>query len=129
MKTERGSTLIEVLLAIALIGIVSVALFFSLGTASKSLLFTKVRQTARNYAEYVMENVRNDGTTYQVSPSYTFTPPTPGKYDGYTATVAAVAIDPATGQPLTSGDKGIQKITVTIVGGGATYSVSGYKLR
>ena len=58
---SRGFTLIEVLVAIALIGIVAVAILSSLSTASTVLSIADERTTAESLARRQMEYVKSQG--------------------------------------------------------------------
>lgn len=59
MKNERGFTLLEVLISIALIGMIAVAVCYALATVSKALLVTDLRGTAETLAIKQMEYIRN----------------------------------------------------------------------
>ena len=84
MKSEKGFSLVEVLVALALLGIIGAAFLGSLATASKSILIADERTTAESLARSQMENVKNqlyeiaeDGSevTYdkitEITPGYT----------------------------------------------------------
>ena len=72
-RREHGFTLLEVLLAILILSIISIGLVASLGGASKSLLFTDTRETARNFAQYQMEYIKtlpySAGATFYSAPA------------------------------------------------------------
>ena len=125
MKNEKGFSLLEVLLAIALMGIVAVAFLGSLATASKASSIADERATAESLARSQMEFVRSQA--YSSAPwDYTLTwqfrnstdPPLPwydasknpplltSNYAGYTASVNTVLVH--------STDDGLQKIIVVV---------------
>jgi prepilin-type N-terminal cleavage/methylation domain-containing protein len=121
MKNERGFTLVEVIIAIALLGIVGVAFLGGLSTASKAIFLADERATAESLARTEMEYVMNQdysaapwdyelpsGTSSGVFPSWwaTANHTLPTGYDGYTLEVNAV--------PLRDTDDGEQKITVVV---------------
>jgi len=119
MKRQRGFTFIEVVIALAIMGVVAVGFLGGLTTASMGLLVADERETANNIAEAQMENVKNQPyIDYSEDPHGVYdtisTPP------GYSVVVTAVPFDPVTGQPYdqTDGifdfDEGIQKITVVV---------------
>ena len=58
MKDQKGFSLIEVVIAVALLGIIAVGFLGALGTASKALLTADERETAKNLAESQMEYVQ-----------------------------------------------------------------------
>jgi prepilin-type N-terminal cleavage/methylation domain-containing protein len=123
MKSEKGFSLIEVMIAIALLGIVSVAFLSAMGTASMAIFIADEQATAESLARSEMEYVRNQD--YSVAPwAYELplppgwpddslpewwdedNPPTlPTGYDGYTVTVSA--------EPLYAAND-IQKITLIV---------------
>lgn len=102
MKNEKGFTLIETVVSIAILGIVAVGLLSGLGTASKVLIRTDERETARNLAESQMEYIMkaNYATSYD-------TIPIPSEYAGYT--ISSVVTN-----DITSRDTDIQKIRITV---------------
>ncbi len=97
MKDERGFTLIEVVVSLALVGIIGVGFLSALATVSRVTLTTDERQTTSNLAETQMEYVKSQGYAASYTPA-----PIPPEYSGYTVTIDAV-----------STDSNIQKITVT----------------
>jgi prepilin-type N-terminal cleavage/methylation domain-containing protein len=99
MKCQSGFSLIEVLVSLALMGIIGVALLGGLHTVSAVTLTTDERQTAKNLAENQMEDIKN----HAYAPSYSPMPLT-DEYTGYTVTVATQSLQ----------DSNMQKITVTV---------------
>jgi len=59
MKNEKGFSLIEVMIAIALLGILGVAFLGALATGSKAIFIADERATAESLARSQMEYVRN----------------------------------------------------------------------
>ena len=135
MKNEKGFTLIEVMIAIALLGIIAVAFLGALATASRALVIADERATAESLARSQMEYVKNqdykDADIY--NPYDPGPPPTGGEVTyakitgipaGYTiwgvdradATVTdiiGVPWDSLNNQPVTT-DVGLQRIKVII---------------
>ena len=113
--SSRGFSLIEVLVALAILGLVAVAFLGGLATANKAMFIADKRTTAESLARTEMEYVKNCSYEYGASPIYErdFESPT---HAGYFISVDAPPIDPDTGTPLVnpSEDIGIQKITVTV---------------
>lgn len=111
MKRERGFSFIEVVIALAVLGIIAVGFLSGLGTASKGLLIADERETANNLAEAQIESVK--GQPYDTENN-------PPEYSLLTGIPSSYSID----QPLASrldpnldgfdSDDGIQKITVTV---------------
>jgi prepilin-type N-terminal cleavage/methylation domain-containing protein len=112
---ERGFSLLEVIVSLALLGIVGVGLLSALATVSSVTLKTDERQTATNLAETQMEYVKNQGYAASYTPA-----PIPSNYVGYTVNITASSLQ----------DSNIQKITVvTGRAGKVPVRLEGYKVR
>jgi prepilin-type N-terminal cleavage/methylation domain-containing protein len=115
MRSEKGFSLIEVIAALAILGIIGVGFLSSMATASKVTLQTDERQTKANLAETQMEYVKGQG----YSTAYTPAPLTP-EYIGYTVAINAAPLQ----------DSNIQKITITVSRGNSSpITLEGYKTR
>lgn len=146
-KTLRGRsggfTLIEVLVALALFGIIAVAFAGGLGTASRAALTGDIRTNAESLARSEMEYVKNHDYSaapwsYEVTcsgstciseecPSWWSSDRSlPEEYAGYTVQVEAGALDdPYNGGTL----EDIQKITVLVSHEGEeVITLEGYKV-
>ena len=128
MKKEKGFTLIEVLVALLILGIIGTGFLMALTIASKAIIIADERTTAESLARSQMEHVKNqDYSTINVYWDYTVTgsgpsssdppdwwvsAPPPSVPDGYTVNVSATPLpDPENpGSDLV----GIQKITVVV---------------
>jgi prepilin-type N-terminal cleavage/methylation domain-containing protein len=100
-KRQSGFTLIEVLLAIVLLGVIGLAVFGTLGTASKALITTDERETAKNIAEMQIEYIKSQ--LYMP----TYAPRSLAEYPGYSVSITA--------QNITDrGDGNIQKVIVDV---------------
>jgi len=99
---ERGTTLVETLVAVALLGIIACAFFGSLNTAARATLIADERTTAESLARSQLEHIKTldfvDGATQYDAPV-----PSGEDYINYSANITA--------EPL---DDHIQKITVTV---------------
>ena len=103
---ERGATLIETLVALALLGIIACVLVGSVGTSAKATLIADERTTAESLARSQTEYVKSLGYVTGAT-QYTAMPvPSNDDYTAYSATIDA--------EPLHDPEDGIQKITVTI---------------
>ena len=110
MKKEKGFSLVEVMLALALLGIIAVAVLGALATASKAIFIADEQATAESLARTEMEYVRNqDYDAINNPPQYDLISDIP---DGYDIDVTAERLDPK-GDGIDA-DDGIQKITVTV---------------
>jgi len=106
MKNEKGFTLIEVLVALGLLGVFATVFLMGIATSSKAILIADERTTAESLARSQMEYVKEldyvpEATTYGTDPDLI-----PAIPSGFGVSTSA--------QPLNSPDNGIQKITVTI---------------
>jgi len=134
LKEERGFTLIEVVLALALLGIVAVAFLGGLGAGSRAISVADERATAESLARTQMEYVRQqeyiDYSQDPYDPYLVIGPP-----DGsYIISFSAVPINAETGEAYdeTGGvfdqDDGIQRMTVTIFHNGKqVFILEGYR--
>jgi type II secretory pathway pseudopilin PulG len=111
---ETGGSLIETLIALAIIGVVAAAFLSGLTTASKATAISDERSTAESLARSQLEYVKTQDYINYANPAH-------GDYElithpaGYSVEITVVPIDADTGQPLPTGeDEGLQKIMVTI---------------
>ena len=110
IKNERGFSLIEVIIALALLGIIAVAFLTALSTASKALFIADERTTAESLARSQMEYVKNQVyDDINNPPEYTLVSDIS---EGYDIDISAERLDP--NNDGIENDDGIQKITVTI---------------
>jgi len=112
MKDEKGFSLMEVALAIALLGLVAVAYLGALATGSRAIMIADERATAESLARTQMEYVRQqpyDANLEHDPPQYYTIPDIPA---GYEIDVDAARLDPC--DDGTANDDGIQSITVVI---------------
>ena len=98
MKSEKGSTLIEVLVSLALLGIISVLFLNSVAFSSTARVAADERVSAKILAESLMDNVKKQA----YDSSYTMT--VPAEFPGYTANLTVTS--------LANGN--IQKLAITI---------------
>ena len=99
MSNERGSSLVEAVVALALIGIIGVCFLSAVATSSSSRLIADEGTSGRILAESQMEEIRKRSYALTYDPV-----PIPDEYTGY---FALIDVD-----PFRNGS--IQKITVTI---------------
>ncbi len=110
IKSEKGISLIEVLITLLLLGIISVALLSGLATASRALVTADERTTAESLARSQMEYVKRQGyDSTNNPPQYSLLSSIPSDF--------TIAITPERLDPVgdgTANDDRIQKITVTV---------------
>lgn len=126
MRNEKGLTLLEVVIALALLGLIGLAFLGALSTASKAIFITDERATAESLARTEMEYVKSQPYSKDIPWSYDLpsgTPPAdppewwdpahalPPGYNDYSVTVSAVSLDPE--NDGTGDDDGLLLITVT----------------
>ena len=113
---QGGVGLVEVLVAVAILGVTLVAFLTAISTGSLGVATTEERVTAENLARSQLEYTKS--LAYLAAPaSYaTVTPPT-----GYAVSANATSI--------AEGDSAIQRITVTVTRNGETLlTVEDYKV-
>jgi prepilin-type N-terminal cleavage/methylation domain-containing protein len=98
MKSEKGVSLIETLVAMAILAIISLAFLSALATTSTARATNQERTSAKILAETIMENIRTDNFT----PSYNAT--IPDEFASYNATINATS----------ERNGNLQKIVITI---------------
>ena len=69
MKSERGASLIETLVALALLGIIGVVFLSALATTSNARFISDERASAIILAESQMENVKKQYYTFSYDPA------------------------------------------------------------
>ena len=109
-KNEKGFSLIEVVIALLLLGIIGVALLSGLATASMALVIADERATAESLARSQMEYVKSSGYDPYggpaALPSYTKDGEESSTHPDYFIWIDAFPIDPDTGELLIDPDTG-----------------------
>lgn len=128
---SKGTSLIEVVIALAILGVVAAAFLGGLGTSYKSVTIASERTNAESLARSELEYIRNISydSFYDSDdpPSLMFPYQIPGDppgwdlsrtldehYAGYSIKVYGVPIDADSHDELPSGDEGMLKITVEV---------------
>ena len=105
-RRERGTTLIETVVALAVLGAIAVTFLSGLATTTKAVGLTDEQTTAESLAQSQMEWVKNASYSYNATGYSPASIPGGKDYINYSAIIAAESLhDP---------DDGIQKITVTV---------------
>ena len=118
---ESGVTLLETVVALAILGTIAVTFLGGLVTTSKAAFTVDERATAESLAQSQMEwaqnaNYTDNATQYSLAPI-----PTGTDYINYSANITA--------EPLNTPDDGIQKITVTVRRSGKqVFTLESYKV-
>lgn len=99
MKSEKGFSLLEVLISIVLLAVVGTAFLNALVGSSKAMFTADKMATAKNLAETQMEYVKQQ----QFAGSYS-SDAVPAEYGGYSVVITA--------QPLR--DNNIQKVSILV---------------
>lgn len=108
--SSRGFSLIEVIIAVALLGGIALTLVSAMSTASLALIITDKRTTAESLTRSQLEFVKNQPyDDINNPPQYTTLSEIP---NGYDIVITAERLDP--NGDGTANDDGIQKITITV---------------
>jgi len=118
-------TLLETLVALAILGTIAVSFLSGVGISSKAVYIADERATAENLARSQMEWAKNASYSYNATSNatcYSVAPiPADKDYINYSANITA--------EPLHNPDDGIQKITVTITRSGkVVFKLESYKV-
>lgn len=104
IRCQRGDTLAEVLVAVAILGVVAVAFLSAMVTAYHGVIMADQKTMAESLTRTELERVRN--TSYPIGDSSR-------SAAGYDVAVDAEYIDPATYEG-TVDPLGMQRITITV---------------
>jgi len=117
---ESGTTLVETVVALAVLSTIAVTFLTGLVISSKAAFMVDEQATAESLAQSQMEWAQN-ATYVDEATGYSTAPIPSGKdYINYSATITA--------EPLHDPDRGIQKITVTVTRSGEQIvTLEGYK--
>ncbi|HEY91166.1 MAG TPA: type II secretion system protein [Dehalococcoidia bacterium] len=120
-KSESGVSFLETLIALAVLGAISVAFLSGLATTSRAAVISDRRVTAESLARSQMESVKQVAYVPEASQYTPIQIPSDESYTGFSVTITA--------EPLESPDDGVQKVTVTVLRSGADfYVLQGYKV-
>ncbi len=106
VSRQSGVTLIETVVALAILGTIAVTFLSGLATTSKAAFIADERVTAASLAQTQMEWTKNGAYVYDATGYSLATIPDSKDYINYSALIDA--------EPVHNPDAGIQKITVTI---------------
>ena len=99
LKSQKGISLLETVVAVAIMGIIAVAFLSALATTSSARATNDERTAAKILAEGIIENIKSDDY------SLTYDAVVPAQFPGYTVDLPTMAVD---------GASNIQKITVAV---------------
>ncbi|MCK4387926.1 MAG: type II secretion system protein [Dehalococcoidia bacterium] len=103
---ESGITLIETVVALAIMSTIAVTFLSGLATTYKAAFIVDEQATAESLAQSQMEWTQNVDYVYSTTQYSSASIPSGRDYINYSATITA--------EPLHNPDDGIQKITVTV---------------
>ena len=129
MSSEEGFSLVEVLMAAALLAICAAGLLFVMSQATYLLFRTNPQESARNLATAQLEYIKSlsyDSATADASLTYFKNDELDIEYELNTVVTDVERIHPI-GSEQTE-DEGVQKITITILqGSNILTTLEGYK--
>ena len=109
---QQGQGLIEILIAVAILGIVAVAFLSALTTASGALIIADERTIAESLTRSELEYIKNSPYDNTNNPPQYSLDPAIDIPDGYYVVIEAVRLDPE--DDGIEDDDGIQKVTVEV---------------
>ena len=121
LRGQKGVSLVETVVALAILAAIGVTFLSGLATTSRAVALVDEQATAESIAWSQMETVKHtsyvpEASTYAASPI-----PADKDYLNYSVVITA--------QPLHNPDDGIQRIKVTVSRSGAgIVTVEGYKV-
>ena len=112
-KGQRGATLVEVLVSLAILGLIVPAFLGAIALGSQATALSDERTTAESLARTQLEVLKGCAyIDYSVEGHDDYA--TVDAPAGYSIDIVVVLIDPDTHEPLGGEDKGLQEITVEI---------------
>ena len=99
MKSEKGISLIETIIAVVILSIISASFLGALATTSSARAINEERTAAKILAETILENIKTEN--YSIS----YNAAIPDEFPGYSANVSAIA----------ERNGNIQKIVITVL--------------
>jgi len=121
VSAESGMTLVETVVALAILGTIAIVFLSGLAISSKAVIIADEQTTVESLAQSQLEWVKEADYVYGAT-EYSLAPiPTGPEYTDYSANITA--------EPLHTPDDGIQKITVTVRRlGEVVMELEGYKV-
>jgi prepilin-type N-terminal cleavage/methylation domain-containing protein len=124
---QSGETLVEVLVAVSILGIAIVVIVGALGTVFQASSIHRNHATADTVARTAAETLKDRKLAWDSSGNYSVS-----GANGFNVTVTAKCWNgnsPATFSPCPNSDRGLQQLKVTASGNGATETVAVLKRR
>jgi len=112
---QKGMTLIEVVIAIAILGMIAVPFLTALSTSSRGIIIADERTTAESLVRTELEYIKYSNYDAVNNPPHYYIDPNVALPGGYSVQIEAVCLDPE--NDGTSDDDGIQNITVKVYHG------------
>ena len=127
MWAQKGQSLIEVLIALAILGVIAVTFLTALTTGSTAIIIADERTTAESLARSELEYVKNSNYDADNNPPQYIEDPNLSYPSNYSVSIEAIRLDPH--GDGTDNDDGIQQITVDVYHqGNLVLSTSNYKV-
>ena len=131
MRNEKGIGLIEVLISLAILGVITIAFFTALGASSRAAAFAERQEKGRNLAQSQLDYVLglSYNSTNITGSNITYKPltPLPSAYSGYSVNITTTLLTDNVSPTFAD----LQMITVVVKQVGVTLPIVtlvGYKV-
>ncbi len=122
MRSEKGFTLVEITIGLAIIGLIGIILLTSLAMSSKSSFLDYKMSQGETLARAQMEYIQSQPYSSNVNNYSVMGIPSDCTGFNFVTTPTPMVV------PMATPDNGLQKITVTVKNGTTSFTLEDYKV-